>query len=260
MKLRIFWLGLAATLTGCSIMNNQVQDGPPKHYVDASKVPNATPRYLPKNRFANPASYAVNGETYHVLTSAANYNRRGIASWYGTKFNGKLTSSGEPYNMLAMTAASKVLPIPCFVKVTNLQNGRQIIVKVNDRGPFAPNRIIDLSYVAAKKLDMIKHGTALVDVSAINVNRPMTLHPIHIHRQPELFLQIGAFADAANAHELKRHLTEMMREPVRIEIASLNHRPLYRVQVGPLTNVAETDHLKTYFEQRGFNHTVTVVS
>jgi len=111
--------------------------------------------------------YAQSGKHYHVLHSSRNYTEKGIASWYGSRFNKKRTSSGERFNMYRMTAAHKTLPLPTYVKVTNLRNGRHVIVKVNDRGPFISNRLIDLSYAAAKKLGMISRGTTPVSVKAI---------------------------------------------------------------------------------------------
>jgi rare lipoprotein A len=145
-------LVLSGALSGCHIpFIGHTQDGPPHRDVDVSNIPNAVPRDLPKSPYGNPKRYTVNGVTYHVLPTAKNYQATGIASWYGKKFHGRLTSTRERYNMFAMTAASPVLPIPSFVRVTNLRNGRSVIVKVNDRGPFAPNRILDLSYAAAKK-------------------------------------------------------------------------------------------------------------
>ena len=128
------------------------QDGPPSKNIDVTQIPNAVPKAEPKSQYGNPSSYTVNGKTYYVLKNAQGYDKKGIASWYGTKFHGQLTSTREPYNMYAMTAASTELPLPTYVRVTNLENGRQVIVKVNDRGPFDKDRIIDLSYVAAKKL------------------------------------------------------------------------------------------------------------
>lgn len=147
------------------------EDGPPDFYVDASKIPNAVPKKTRPAKYGNMRSYKVFGKRYHVLKSSKNYHAVGIASWYGKKFHSRLTSSGEPYNMLAMTAAHKNLPLPTYVEVTNLKNNRKIIVKVNDRGPFSSNRIIDLSYVAAKKLGMLKKGTALVSIKAIDSKR-----------------------------------------------------------------------------------------
>ena len=142
-------------------------DGAPNFNVDVSRIANAIPRNEPKLRFCNPVSYYVRGRVYHVLSSAKDYCERGVASWYGTRFYKGKTSSGEPYNMLAMTAAHRSLPIPSYVRVTNLRNARQVIVKINDRGPFKPGRVIDLSYVAAKKLGITNSGTAPVEVAAI---------------------------------------------------------------------------------------------
>ena len=144
------------------------KDGPPPTPIDLSQVQNAVPKIEPFSHYGNSRTYTVDGQTYHVLASANGYNQRGIASWYGTKFQGELTSSREPYNLYDMTAASKSLPIPCYVKVTNLENGKWVVVKVNDRGPFVSDRIIDLSYAAASKLGYADKGTAFVQVTAIN--------------------------------------------------------------------------------------------
>ena len=122
----------------------------------------------PLSRYGNPESYVVYGKTYHTLSSSKGYKERGAASWYGTKFHGKRTSSGEPYDLYAMTAAHKTLPLPTYVEVTNLKNGRTVIVKVNDRGPFHDDRLIDLSYAAAAKLDILPYGTGEVEVRAID--------------------------------------------------------------------------------------------
>src|SRR5579862_3215978 len=153
-------------LTSCSHLHKK--DGPPNFYVDETKVPNAVPKPEPLAKFGNMSSYRVFGKRYYVMKSSKHYDQVGIASWYGTQFHSHKTSSGEPYNMLSMTAAHKTLPLPTYVQVTNLRNHRKIIVKVNDRGPFANGRIIDLSYVAAKKLGMIGHGTTMVRVTAID--------------------------------------------------------------------------------------------
>ena len=120
-----------------------------------------------KSKYGNPSSYVVMGQRYYVMDSARGFTQRGIASWYGEPFHGRRTSSGETYNMHAMTAAHKTLPLPVHVRVRNLSNGKSIVVKVNDRGPFLHNRIIDLSYAAAKKLDMVGAGTAEVEIVAL---------------------------------------------------------------------------------------------
>lgn len=126
-----------------------------------------TPHKLPLSRYGNPKSYEVFGVDYYLLASNQSYTERGVASWYGDKFHGKRTSSGEPYNMYAMTAAHKTLPIPVYAQVTNLENGHKVIVKINDRGPFVKNRLIDLSYAAAIKLGVVAKGTARVEVTTI---------------------------------------------------------------------------------------------
>jgi rare lipoprotein A len=135
----------------------------------AASVPDAIPRMEPRARYGNPPFYDVFGKRYYVLSSSVGYWERGVASWYGPGFHKERTSIGEPYDMYGMTAAHKTLPLPTYVRVTNLQNGRSIVVRVNDRGPFVGNRIIDLSYTAAAKLDMLRNGTAMVDVRAIDL-------------------------------------------------------------------------------------------
>jgi rare lipoprotein A len=138
-------------------------------------VPDAVPRAEPRARNGNPPFYDVFGKRYYVLSSSAGYWERGVASWYGPGFHKERTSIGEPYNMYGMTAAHKTLPLPAYVRVTNLQNGRSVVVRVNDRGPFVGNRIIDLSYTAAAKLDMLRNGTAMVDVRVIDPMTPPVL-------------------------------------------------------------------------------------
>ncbi len=249
-------------LASCSTMNPKVKDGPPGYQVNVANIPNAVPRKLPRSRYGNPASYVALGKTYHVLPNSHNYNQRGIASWYGTKFNGQLTSSREPYDMLAMTAASPVLPLPTFAKVTNLENGRWVIVKVNDRGPFAPNRIIDLSYAAAKKLGYANKGTALVDVQAINFNQPQHYFAGNTRqiRQPQLYLQLGAFRDFANAQRLQTNARHYLQRQVEIISENEHNHTLYRVRIGPLKDVAESDNLFIDLKHHGFSKAITVIS
>lgn len=159
-------------LTSCSHVR---RDGPPNFYVDETKIPNAVPKVEPRAKYGNMNAYNVFGKRYKVMKSSKNYSAVGVASWYGTMFHNRKTSSGERYDMLAMTAAHRSLPLPTYVRVTNLKNNREVIVKVNDRGPFSQNRLIDLSYVAAKKLGMLGKGTTRVRVTAIDphtFNRP----------------------------------------------------------------------------------------
>jgi len=174
---KLFWSFVVLTavlLNGCSTLSKH--DGPPSFYVDAKKVPNAVPKIEPLSRIGNKPYYTVFGHRYGVLKSSYHYNEVGVASWYGTMFHARRTSNGERYNMLAMTAAHKTLPLPTYVEVTNLKNHQKIIVKINDRGPFEGNRLIDLSYVAAKKLGMLGHGTTLVRVKSIDP-RDALMHP-----------------------------------------------------------------------------------
>lgn len=153
------------------------RDGAPTNPRNVDDVPNAQPKLEPLSKYGNPASYEVFGKTYHVLKKAPPHGQtqKGLASWYGTKFHGKRTSSGEPYDIYGMTAAHKNLPLPTYVLVKNLNNNKEIIVKVNDRGPFVEDRIIDLSYAAAKKLGVYQQGTAPVSVTIIDPTHPSYL-------------------------------------------------------------------------------------
>ena len=156
-----------AVVGGCGIF--VPGDGAPRgRPSDVSDVVDAVPRAEPKSRYGNPESYVVHGRRYHVLESARGYRERGIASWYGKKFHGKRTSSGETYDMYAMSAAHRRLPLPTYVAVTHLENQRRIVVRVNDRGPFHGDRLIDLSYAAAVKLGLDRAGTARVEVVALS--------------------------------------------------------------------------------------------
>ena len=251
-------------LSSCSTPSQQINDSAPKKNVDISRIANATPKNEPKSRYGNPTSYIVLGKRYYVLPSSDHYSKKGIASWYGTKFHGRLTSTREPYDMYAMTAASPELPIPCYAQVTNLNNGKSIIVKVNDRGPFAPNRIIDLSYVAAKKLDMIKNGTALVRVDTITSPPPLFASAPPAQKPssapPSLYLQVGAFHDYSNALSLKKKLSKITPQSVRIEKNTSTQASLYLVQIGPISNVQESDQLHIQLSQQGFNDTLTIIS
>ena len=176
------WRGPALTLpsiamlllAGCATPRRPAPPPAPAPAPPASVlgVPEPVPRAEPRSASGNPPFYEVGGHRYIVLASAAGYRERGVASWYGPDFHGLRTATGERYDMFGMTAAHKTLPIPCFARVTNLSNGRNVVVRINDRGPFVANRIIDLSYTAAAKLDMIRNGTAFVDVEVLSPATP----------------------------------------------------------------------------------------
>jgi rare lipoprotein A len=245
-------------------------------------VPDAVPRTEPRSRYGNPPFYDVFGKRYYVLSSSVGYWERGVASWYGPGFHKERTSTGEPYDMYGMTAAHKTLPLPAYVRVTNLQNGRSIVVRVNDRGPFVGNRIIDLSYTAAAKLDMLRNGTALVEVRSIDptvvpppvITASATPHapadvaaatpvaaPLTVVTAPPtpaptagaaaLFVQAGAFADPANAERLAARLRGGSYGKVFVRDDQIAGRKMYRVRIGPVPDVAEFDRVVAALEQAG---------
>jgi len=223
-------------------------DGPPAESPsEVANVPDAVPRSEPLSTNGN-RPYVVSGRVYEPLAHADGYRETGIASWYGTKFHGKSTSSGEPYDMYAMTAAHRTLPLPCYVRVTNLSNNRSVVVRVNDRGPFHSDRLIDLSYAAAAKLGIAAHGTGLVEVVALN-EAGSPLAPVRasvlttVAGDARLFVQVGAFASRTNAETLRSRLDRLAVRPVFIETAADAIGELYRVRVGPLSSVAEGDRI-----------------
>ncbi|HUO80163.1 MAG TPA: septal ring lytic transglycosylase RlpA family protein [Steroidobacteraceae bacterium] len=202
-------------------------------------LPDAVPRSEPRARLGNPPFYEVFGQRYTVLDSSAGYLERGVASWYGPDFHGVRTSVGEPYDMYSMTAAHRTLPLPAYARVTNLRNGRSVVVRINDRGPFKANRIIDLSYAAALKLDMVRDGTTLVEVRALEADGPPPPAP----PPGEIYAQAGAFAVADNAERLRERLAGAGIAGVFVRSDTVAGRPLYRVRIGPVESVAAYDAL-----------------
>ena len=243
-------------LSGCttSPIAQGPTDGPPANTIDFSKIPNAVPRIEPLSRGGNPETYEQWGKQYKVLTSSKGYAKRGIASWYGTKFHGRKTSNGEPYDMYGMSAAHKTLPLPTYLKVTNLDNQRTIIVRVNDRGPFHDDRIIDLSYVAAAKLDILKNGTAKVEISAVdpeqNPSAQNNSNTLFIH---PLFVQIGAYKDLFNAAEVRDQLDSPKLPSVTIKrFGEDKNQQVYRVQFGPIYSLPEARQVVKLLAEKGF--------
>ena len=244
------------------------QDGPPAAPRDVSNVKNAVPRAEPRSRYGNPDSYEVFGQRYYVMDSSRGYVQRGIASWYGKKFHGRRTSSGESYDMYAMTAAHKSLPLPTYVQVTNLENGREVIVKVNDRGPFHDNRIIDMSYAAAHKLGMVSKGTALVEVRAIQPGEPRPAQPRYATTNSnrttpintdQFFIQVGAFASLDNAERLRKRLGDIEEKPARIYQTVIENETLYRVRIGPVSDVELADRIVADLPEHGVHEHQIVV-
>jgi rare lipoprotein A len=219
---------------------------------DLASIPDAVPRHEPRSARGNPASYEVLGRRYHVLPTAEGYRERGVASWYGPDFHAKTTSSGEPYDMYAMTAAHKTLPIPAYARVTNLTNGRSVVVRINDRGPFVANRIIDLSYTAAHKLDMTRAGTVFVEVEVLTPDSPAPARRPVASGPARLYLQTGAFGVATNAQSLAARLAAAGISNVAV-IAPDRSSTLHRVRIGPIADVATFDMLAERVEQLGFD-------
>jgi len=251
---------------------------------DVAGIPDAVPRDEPRSQSGN-NPYTVDGVTYYPLARADGYHERGIASWYGRKFHGKRTSSGEPYDMYAMTAAHKTLPLPSYVRVRNLQNGRSIVVRVNDRGPFLSNRLIDLSYAGAARLGIIGTGTGIVDVQAVSPEEPAVQVaglkspplqmispaaavelPPRTTAAPKLYLQVGAFARRDNAVQLRDRLEREALQPIFIQAAQAPAgantgaaAQIYRVRIGPFVTVEEGDRLTRRAAQLGVANALIVV-
>jgi peptidoglycan lytic transglycosylase len=223
----------------------------PRNFAD---VPDAVPRYELRSRRGNPAFYDVQSKRYFVLAKSDGYVERGVASWYGPSFHGVSTSMGEPYDMYAMTAAHKTLPLPAYARVTNLNNGRSVVVRINDRGPFVANRIIDLSYTAAAKLDMLREGTTLVEVRALTPAVPDTLTRSAALPPPELYIQAGAFTEEGNAERLLARLRAAGLPGAAVIPPLVTQSHLYRVRLGPITSVAQFDELTARLNALGITN------
>jgi rare lipoprotein A len=239
--------------------SDSVPDGPPP---DLSNLPEPVPTVESRSLYGNKSPYTVLGRTYSVLPSARGYDERGIASFYGSKFHGYKTSNLEDYDMYKFTAASKVLPLPSYARVINLENGKSVIVRINDRGPFHENRVIDLSYAAAVKIGVWPKGTGLVEVQGIDPSEPaqeapppppIAVAPASAPR-PGIYLQVGAFADQANAEHVAAQLRVANFAPVQVVDATIGGRLVHRVRVGPLADVDSADRVTSQIEQMGLPH------
>lgn len=241
---------IALTLFGCSnapYRSLPQQDGAPKHFVDINTIPDAKPAYEPYSKYGNPPYYTVYNKRYYTQTSAVDHKETGVASWYGTKFHGRSTSSGEPYDMFAMTAAHKSLPLPTYAKVTNLENNRTVIVKINDRGPFHEERVIDLSYAAASKLGFADKGTAQVHIEAITFPQHSPASPTKLaleSKQPVTrhYVQVGAFKNRQGAEALQDQLRDI-HNSARITNLIEKENYLYKVRLGPFHSREEATQL-----------------
>ena len=271
----------AALLLGLSGCQNgdafaRLKDSGPSHEVDVSQLADAVPRVDPITIAGNKNPYTVNGVTYQLMPAAKGYSEEGMASWYGNKFHGRKTSNGEIYSMYGMTAAHKTLPIPAYVRVTNLANGRQIIVRVNDRGPFHGGRIIDLSYAGAKKLGYAKTGTARVRVEVIDptkfqansvslpsvsaqLDKPEKLQPSPVAavalvtKKPsaEPFLQVGVYSSINSARQLQVQLAAITTFPVTVRRFGEVQSPVFKVWIGPIVDQLQLVALRERLVEQG---------
>ncbi len=232
MAIRFGFICGCLLLGACSSTPGSVpepRDGPPLTPSVVGQLPDPVVVTEPKSARGNPSNYTVRGMTYQVLDSAEGYYATGLASWYGRKFHGRETSSGEPFDMYKLTAAHRTLPIPAFVRVSNLDNGKSTVVRVNDRGPFHADRLIDLSYAAAVKLGFADKGTARVRVEVLEPAK-------------DFFLQAGAFSDLATADSLKANLEALTGQPTYVVRVSSD--ALYRVRIGPVKGHPEAVRLQ----------------
>lgn len=227
-------------LVGCQ---KQISDGAPSAYVvQQAVIKKVVPKAEPPSKYGNPDKYEVMGKTYHVMHSAKAFKQHGLASWYGTKFHQRRTSSGEPYDMFAMTAAHKTLPLPTYLKVTNTDNDKEIIVKVNDRGPFHEDRIIDLSYAAAKQLGILQNGTGHVEIEAINFEQQSE------EPRDQLYLQLGAFRQYDKAESYKGFIQGLM---ARATTAVENKKDMFNVIMGPFKSRENRQQTKQFLLAHG---------
>ena len=250
---------LSYALAACSMNTGRYQqahDSTPTRLPSNAELKDAVPRAEPKSRGGN-KRYTVRGKTYQVLDSAKGFSETGIASWYGKKFHGHLTSNGEIYDMYGMSAAHKNLPLPTYVRVTNLSNNRSVVVRVNDRGPFHPGRVIDLSYSAAYKIGMLKTGTAQVKVEAITdftPQKPSTSSQtasnteISVKKQAGIYVQVFATKDANVAKTKAKALSALLQKTVSYP----HSQGIYRLQVGPFLETENVDHIIKTLEDAGY--------
>jgi rare lipoprotein A len=226
------------------------QDRASSQLLDPAQIREVIPMRETRTSAGNKSPYTVNGKTYRVMESEQGYRERGFASWYGEKFHGHKTSNGEIYDMFQLSAAHKSMPLPGFVRVTNLENNRSIVVRVNDRGPFHSERIIDLSYAAAYMLGFDNKGTAMVEVEAIiptlaaTIESPRPPSPAALAPQQPgggAILQVGAFSDLQAAQQLTMKLQKMTSRPVFIRSVEIGEERelIHRVRVGPIPSADE---------------------
>jgi rare lipoprotein A len=265
---------LCIFLSSCFGGNGKNSDGgfyggdrPPSNDRDFSKIPDAVPKLESLSKYGN-KPYEVLGKNYKPLASSHGFSQTGVASWYGKKFHGRRTSSGEIYDIWKMTAAHTTLPLPTYVRVTSLEWGNSIIVKVNDRGPFLHNRIIDLSYAAAHKLGIAKAGTGKVSIEAIdprtytkqsNNDSNSTIQSGYVGGDPHYFVQIGVYGSQENTKTMRSNLTNLGYAIFPIsESVQFSQSPPYKVQIGPFLEMDSALEATKLLEER-FGHKILLL-
>ncbi|MEQ9564672.1 MAG: septal ring lytic transglycosylase RlpA family protein [Pseudomonadales bacterium] len=267
-------IAVLVALSGCSSSLSTVisqKDGAPRTSVDARSLPDITPEPVMRTNAGNKSPYTVLGQTYEVLPSSHGFIQEGTASWYGRKFHGRPTSNGERFDMYGMTAAHKSLPIPTYVEVTNLDNGRKVVLRVNDRGPFLSERNIDLSWGAAAKLGFADLGTARVRVVALDPDDPLATLAQHNAPQrpqsipevemipPEFVLdedsyyQVALMSQRQGANIMAAEVEAYTKFPVTIAEDFLDTKRHYRVLIGPLMDRREANELGLVLELAGLS-------
>ncbi|NQZ24194.1 MAG: septal ring lytic transglycosylase RlpA family protein [Colwellia sp.] len=249
---------LLLVVAACSSNSGRYQqrnDSKPTRIPTTSELVDITPRAESHSRGGNKSQYQVRGKTYSVLKSAESFSQTGIASWYGKKFHGHLTSNGEIYNMYAMSAAHKNLPLPTYLKVTNNANNKSVVVRVNDRGPFHQDRIIDLSYSAAYKLGMMKTGVANVTITAITdfsvpkkVIQPKLKSPLVVKTNQRKYIQVFATKNENLANKTAKALQNLYQ----INTIIPKNNGIYRIQMGPIGNKEQLNTILANLKKSGY--------
>ena len=256
---KLLVVALVYSLISCG----QVKDSAPANYSKRwDEIPDAVPVSVTPSKYGNPNSYEVFGKTYYVKASAAGFQQKGIASWYGNKFHGERTSSGEDYDMYAMTAAHKTLPLPTYVRVTNLKNQRSVVLRVNDRGPFHTDRIIDLSYTAAKDIGIVGPGTARVEIFALGTPATTDGGSSRTYVQGDYFsgnftYQVGAYVNRENAEKQKREL-EGRYKNAHITVFDRGDQIFYRVRIGKFTTLEDAVRHEEILIQDGYPDAILI--
>jgi rare lipoprotein A len=233
------WIGADASVDEVASASEEVPDGPPLiASIDVASIPEPKAQPEPLAQYGNPESYEVDGVTYRVEPVGAGFTELGTASWYGRKFHGQLTSSGEPFDMFQFTAAHKTMPIPAWIRVTNVENDQSLVVRVNDRGPFKEDRVLDLSWAAAERLGFADQGTAKVRYEVLTVptsDAALIANPLA--KPAQAIFQVTAVSTEIQAQKVAEQIRRAVPEDQATVRVESNGTGLFRVQVLPITDL-----------------------